>query len=382
MKRIRKKNKYTQSIFLIIALFSVKNSICNADVADSLIFPPPPGLINEFEKLIEEQSIPGVAIGLINKGEQQFIGLGGISFTNSTKPSLETRYEIGSVSKLFTSLLAQTLVDKKLLSWGDRLADHIDGKFSSLEVSQIQLRELATHRSGLPKLPENRPLFRDWSDPYNEYTHDDLYDELRGKKVGTILSRMFTQPRLDKSYTYSNLGAGLLGQIVADQLNTNYATALSNEVLKPLSLHCTDLTDAPPLAPGHEDDEVVKNWHFQSLAGAGAIRSCMQDMLKFATAILASFDDSLHPADKKTNNSLRKSIATTIETHAHKPDVGLAWFISHLEGRDIWWHNGGTGGYTSIILIEPKAAHALILLVNSNLYKKVTKIGFKAMRAW
>jgi len=377
---INKNNNYAKSICLIVTLFISHHSLSHANNDIGHSFNVPPGLLIEFEKLIEENRIPGAAIGLIEKGEQQFIGLGSISYTDTTAPDADTRYEIGSITKVFTALLAQTLVDNGQLSWSDSLGDHIDGQFRSAEVSQIQLKELAIHRSGLPRLPQKRSIFRDDSDPYDGYTRDHLYAELRSKRVGNLWNRIFSQPMLDKSYTYSNLGAGLLGQIAADQLHTDFETALTDTVLKPLAMQCSNLNNTPPLAPGHAGNKVVSNWHFQSLAGAGGLRSCMRDMLKFAAATLDAFENGRQ--DKNEDEQLTRSIAATLKLQTHDPYMGLGWLISRSEGQNIWWHNGGTGGYTSILLIEPETARALILLVNANLYKEVSKIGMNAMRAW
>lgn len=385
MYKINAKNKYGKRVYLLIPLFIFYSSFCNADISAQHPINTPPGLIAELEKLIEEKKLPGIAIGIIDKDKKKFIGLGSVSYTDSTLPDINTRYEIGSISKVFTSLLAQTLVDDKQLRWHSIIANYIEGDFRSFEISQIQLKELATHRSGLTKLPKNRSIFRDWSDPYNGYTRNDLYAEMRDKQVGNFLSRLFGQAELDKSYNYSNLGAGLLGQIAADTLNTSYATALNNAVLQPLSMQCTDLSNEPPLAPGHASGEVVSNWHFQALAGAGGVRSCMQDMLIFAAATLAAFDnhsDEKKIASKLNSSKINKSITATIAVQTHEPDMALGWLISRAEDQDIWWHNGGTGGYTSILLIEPKTGRALILLANENLYKEITKIGFNTMRTW
>lgn len=368
-------NGYTVALLMLFCSPPLLHAESNTPHTDL-----PAGLINDLEKLIQQKQIPGIAVGIVNGSTQQFIGLGSIRYDKHITPTRHTRYELGSISKVFTSLLVQTLVDKQQISWNDTLDKHIHGTFASSDVSNIQLKQLATHRSGLHRVPKNRSLFRDKSDPYNNYSREDLYREIRNLKPGNFFSRLFTNPKLETHYQYSNLGAGILGQIAADLLTTDYSKALTNNVLKPLSLQCTDLTDEQPLAPAYSDGQLTNNWHFQSMAGAGGIRSCIDDMLKFVASVFVAFDN--HHIHNKADTALVKSIAKTISKQASNPETGLAWLISQKENRQIWWHNGGTGGYTSILLIEPATSHALILLTNSDKYKAITKIGFKAMRTW
>jgi CubicO group peptidase (beta-lactamase class C family) len=113
------------------------------------------------------------------------------------------------------------------------------------------------------------------------------------------------------------------------------------------------------LAPGHNAAGAeVANWDLPTLAGAGAIRSTANDMLKYLAANLGL------PKCPLT--------ATMAETHkprapAGKPEmsIGLAWHIRKQYGSEIVWHNGGTGGYHSFIGFEPKQQQAVVVLANS-----------------
>ena len=113
----------------------------------------------ELQRLIDNHKMrSAVVISIENDStELGIVKLGEISDRRRELPDENsTVFEIGSITKVFTALLVQTLVDDDLLHWDDTISDCLpDIEFANETVAKVTLRELATHRSGLPRLPNN-----------------------------------------------------------------------------------------------------------------------------------------------------------------------------------------------------------------------------------
>jgi CubicO group peptidase (beta-lactamase class C family) len=105
---------------------------------------------------------------------------------------------------------------------------------------------------------------------------------------------------------------------------------------------------------------VVPNWHLSALAGAGVLLSTVDDMMKFVAA-------ALRP---DTTTVLGRAIARTEQGRltAGSPNmsIALAWHVLRRPDREILWHNGGTGGYRTIIAFDPVARVGVVVLSNTN----------------
>jgi serine-type D-Ala-D-Ala carboxypeptidase/endopeptidase len=134
-------------------------------------------------------------------------------------------------------------------------------------------------------------------------------------------------------------------------------------ILHPLQMNHTGITLTPwmaeHLAKGHRAFGIAtSNWDIPTLAGAGALRSTMTDMLKFARANLDPSGGRLHRI-MQTTHIVRRSAG---------PDgmsIGMNWVIRRVKGRDVVWHNGGTGGYRTWLGFDKGRRIAAVVLTNS-----------------
>jgi len=219
---------------------------------------------------------------------------------------------------------------------------------------RIPLVDLATHTSGLPRMPSNfHP--KDPGNPYADYTVPQLYEFL-----GTV-----ELPRdIGSTYEYSNLGVGLLGHILALRAGKDYETLVHTRISRALKMDSTGIKLTPAmqarLAAGHNAALLpVPNWELPTLAGAGALRSTVNDMLKFVAANLGLKTSPLLAAMQKTHQMQH-------ETGIPDLEIGLGWHILKKSDTSIVWHNGGTGGYHSFIGFDPKARRGVVVLSNSS----------------
>src|SRR5262249_9037104 len=226
----------------------------------------------------------------------------------------------------------------------------------------IRLQDLATHTSGLPRLPTNL-LVKNIENPYAEYSAQDLYQFLSGYQ----LTR-----KIGEQYEYSNLGGGLLGHVLARRANADYEALLRARICGPLGLRDTRIVLSSDmqqrLAVGHNAKlEPVANWEFKVLAGAGALRSTANDLLTFL-AVPLGYTQSPLTAAMKSMLALRRPALPDLT-------IALGWHISALNGQEIVWHGGGTGGYSSFIGYNPKTRVGVVVLANTFTTNPIDDIG-------
>jgi D-alanyl-D-alanine-carboxypeptidase/D-alanyl-D-alanine-endopeptidase len=296
-----------------------------------------------------------LVIAFYQNGKQSFQGFGKISSSNTNPPDARTIFEIGSVTKIFTAAVLEKMADDGTVKLDDPISLYLPKDVASPKKNahEITLENLATHTSGLPRLPEN--LFattKDQQNPYANYTTKDLYESLADVNLNS-------EP--GKKSDYSNYGYGLLGKILELKTGKSYEVLVQENVCEPLLLQNTttqlSAQQKVRLTPGHNPKgETVSNWDFDALAGCGAVRSDATDLLKFVEANL-----------DRTNSGIYKVLNETQKNHfkTFTGGIGLGWQIENeIEEMTLHWHNGGTGGYKSFIGFDKKNNVGVVILSN------------------
>jgi len=293
----------------------------------------------------------GIVAAEIDHGAVHYTSAGDFAPRPGIPPE-KVIFEIGSMTKVFTGLLlADTVNEGKA-----RLDDPI-GKFlpASLklapEVAAITLEQLATHTSGLPRLPDNfAPADR--LDPYADYGVPAMYAFLQSYHP----AKPVPQPA-----DYSNFGMGLLGHILALIHGQSYAALVAERITGPLGMTDTVIELSPEqqarFAVPFSGATAVKPWRLTALAGAGALRSTAADLVRFAQALMSPGDTPLQQA---------WTLARQPRTDMDGEKIGLAIMIGKRNGAVNYWHNGGTGGFRSALDFSPEAGHAVVVLINSD----------------
>jgi serine-type D-Ala-D-Ala carboxypeptidase/endopeptidase len=338
------------------------------------IFQPLPVLsTDEIREILvrrvdQQKQAVGIVVGVIEPDGRRVVAHGNPAngkLANADPGTLDgdTIFEIGSITKVFTSLLLADMVNRKEVALDDPAAEYLPESVKMPERSgkSITLLDLATHSSGLPRVPSNlKP--KDPRNPYADYSVDDLYQFLSG----------YTLPRdPGAEFEYSNLGGGLLGHLLAYRAGTDYESLIRNRITQPLNMPDTGITLSSPMkqrmATGHNATLApVANWDFPTLAGAGALRSSATDMLTFLEAFLGYKESPLAPAIKAMLE-VRRPVG--------QDKFGLGWFIFSSDGREIALHDGGTGGFCSFAGYDPKERIGVVVLSNAFTLSGVVDIG-------
>ncbi len=303
---------------------------------------------------VQRQSV-GIVVGVIEPAGRRVVAYGRLAKDDPRVLNGDTVFEIGSIPKVFTSLLLADAVQRHDVALTDPISKLLP---ATVRVPQrggraITLQDLSSHVSGLPRLPTNMSP-KDSSNPYADYSVEDLYK---------FLSAYELTRDVGAQCEYSKLGGGLLGHVLSLRAGMDYEALVRSRISGPLGMASTGIALSPDmksrLAVGHSAMmQPVPNWDLPTLAGAGALRSTTNDLLTFLAANLGYLDSPLAPA-MAAMRAVRRPTGT--------PNMGvaLAWHILTANGRDIIWHNGGTGGYRTFIGYEPIARVGVVVLSNA-----------------
>lgn len=304
---------------------------------------------------VDGDKTAGMVVGLADARGMTFFGYGRLPTAQSDIAVENVIFEIGSISKVFTGVLLAAAVDRGEVRLTDPIAAHLpaDLPLSENIGSTIRLVNLSAHNSGLPRMPDNISP-QDPGNPYADYGVEELY---------TFLGEVSLSRQVADAYEYSNLGAGLLGHLLARASNQTYEALVVQRIAGELGMPDTRITLNPErqdrLARGHAGAREVPNWDLGVLAGAGGLRSTARDMLVFLSANAGLMDTELAATLRMTHR---------VQGDAGSPqmDMGMGWHILKVpEGDNVFWHNGGTGGYRAFAGFTQNPPQGVVVLTNS-----------------
>ena len=199
------------------------------------------------------------------------------------------------------------------------------------------------------------------------------YRDYDSQKAAAFLNQYKLPRRPGDSQEYSNLGASVLGYLVAQKAGKSYQQLLQERIAKPLRMtDCTvDLSEdqRKRLATPHDQfGSATPPWTYSDLPGAGGIHATMRDMMRFAQA-------QLTPPTGKLGEAIELAWKLQRDADASGPAMGLGWMIAG-DGQTRW-HNGQTGGSHSAIFINRKLHCAVVVLCNTALLNEVDQLAMQ-----
>ncbi|MFD7450918.1 serine hydrolase domain-containing protein [Kitasatospora sp. NPDC059827] len=293
----------------------------------------------------------------VAQGNRTAVHCHGLTARGGEPCTPDTLYELGSVTKTFTALLLAAMAARGELSLDDPLERHLPPHWCPPGLRRggpIRLLHLATHTSGLPKLPPGllATALPTWSS--NPYV---AFDDLR-LRVGVARTTVRHTP--GTRYKYSNYGVGLLGRLLAETGRTSYAELLADRLHRPLGLHTTTCSpDAPHRATGHRRGRPLQPWLIPGLPGAGDVRAGGADLLRFLRAHLS-------PGEGELGRALRDVQRPRLQLARSTDRLGLVWNLrGTADGRDLYFHSGATRGFTALVGFCPQTETAVAALTNT-----------------
>jgi serine-type D-Ala-D-Ala carboxypeptidase/endopeptidase len=267
--------------------------------------------------------------------------------TKSIGP-IDQRWEIGSITKVFTALLLAKLHHTGELSMADSVAHYLPANLNlPKNFEKITFENLATHQSGLPRLPSCMKLFGKQAmvDPYSIFDEERIFRTIQETKLKSI-------PGTGRPH-YSNYGFGLLGFTLERVTGKTYEDMLMQEIIAPIGLNSAIFTDEG-LRQGHSRKKEVGPWHMGRFASMGGLRMSASDLSEF---LIASQDKS-HPLAPAFHETF------SIRYQDKRTAIGLAWH--YLMDQKVVGHNGGTLGARTESWINLESKTHVIVLGDGN----------------
>lgn len=314
---------------------------------------------NSLEVFMNDTSRVGVSVGVFYNGRTYSYNYGSTEKGKNIKPTNNTVYEIGSITKTFTGiLLAQAVADKKV-KIDDDIRKYLEGNYPNLSYNgqPIKLFQLISHTSGLPfLLPDRKDLFEHSQDSIqsfittiqSHYTKEEFLEDLHAVKLDTLPGVRFS---------YSNAGAQLLSFILEKVYGMSYENLVKKYISIPEKMPNTKLTysksEMAKFAKGYNEKGMLMPYNSVMIVAAGKINSTVPDMLKYIKFHL-----------NESNPVIKLSHATTfgdINSFA----IGLNWQMNKTaNGYRRIWQSGGSFGFASYCVVYPKLNIGIVLLSN------------------
>ncbi|MDO8953290.1 MAG: serine hydrolase [Gammaproteobacteria bacterium] len=340
----------------------------------------PEHIVNEtIKQLMLKDHIPGVAVDIYVNGRAHSYYYGYRNLSHKSKVDNRTLFEIGSLTKLFTSLLLAVEINQNNMQLNDPISKYLPAlQNSQAPAASITLEQLATHTSGLPL---RSPLPQ--SDLFNINTVATLHQYLLNWQPPAPLG---TQ------WQYSNFGMGVLGMSIEDKVGWPYPELVKKYIFKPLTIKDAGI-NVPNwyfnYAQGYANGVAVPHWKLPMFPAGGAIEASPRDMEHFLSAAL-----ELPGTPLSLVVAMKQTQTPYVQTSVMQQ--GLGWEIypfsphdarfaeqaadkimgplkatqlsasqAQFNGNLFMQKTGATNGFRSFIAVVPNTKTGIVILANS-----------------
>ena len=326
-----------------------------------------PAIDRAFAEEMKAQGVRGLAFGIVIDGDLAYAnGLGVLDPASKQAPDADTVYRIGSITKSFTGLALLSLRDAGAVDLDDPLAKWIPEAaqlvYPSRDERPITLRQLATHTSGLPR----------------DSTIDQENDPSEAALVKSLVG-LHLEAAPGERFSYSNLGFGLLGLVVAHAAKVPYQEVIASRIFTPLGMTASTFDPAhvpagrlaPVQPPPDAPPGPPKLARLGALEGAGAIYSSVRDMAKYVAFQLAAYpprsggdDDAIARATVREAHSTGFAAGLRREPPIAAVTYGFGWGASQSCRFHEVEHNGAIDSYRAAIAFLPTRGVGVVVMTN------------------
>ncbi len=273
-----------------------------------------------------------IVLGIVDEHGSRVVSCGKLDNGTDQEVDGNTLFGIGSITKTFTALLLQDMIQRGEMKLDDPVAKYLpmSVKMPTRNGKEITLLQLTIHTSGLPANPGNL----DPKSGFADYTTDQLYEFLSGYKLRHDPGTRFH---------YSNLGVSLLGHVITLKAGTNYESLVEDRIFRPLKMNST---------------QIATEGHSSVLVAQGGLCSTANDLLKYVSAYV-----------RLTHTSLTSLFEKALVVHAQPgvPDQNVgSWCVgSDPQGRKFVMHDGDSGSYSAFAGFDEKRRRGVVILSSS-----------------
>jgi dipeptidyl aminopeptidase/acylaminoacyl peptidase/CubicO group peptidase (beta-lactamase class C family) len=314
--------------------------------------------------LARKHRVPGAALGILrlDGDEQALASCGVLNKATGVETTDDSVFQIGSITKVWTTTVVLQLVDEGLLELDAPITDVLpELRLADPDVTkQVTLRHLLTHTSGIDG---------------DVFTDTGRGDDCVEKYVELLDQAAQTHP-LGATLSYCNSGFILAGRVIEKLTGKTWDAALRERLFGPLGLTRTGTLPEEALlfraamghvAAGDAEPQPAPAWGLPRSAGpAGLITASAADVLAFARLHLTG---GLGPDGERV---LGEAVAAAMtEQQAEMPDKdtlgdswGLGWIRFDWDGHRVIGHDGNTIGQSAFLRLLPDQGLAVTLLCN------------------
>lgn len=303
-----------------------------------------------FEALERDRGFSG-AVLVSQQCQTIFEGAYGFASRQlNVRNTVETRFHIASLTKMFIAMAALTLVEENRILLDERPATYLPA-LSSLD-ERVTLHHLLSHTSGVADVYDDVP--------------NAPFEALKAKNEGRdLLTYLASQPQMfdpGARWSYSSTGYLLVGYVLEQLTGTTFDTLLRDRVLAPLAMTNTGVDRVRRINRGRAYGHTFADGHFVNADndalspfddGPGELYSTVGDLKLWCDALSGS------PPVSASTVQLMFTAHARIDAGR---SYGYGWFLEPLRRT----HGGHTPGFFSRITQLPGQELSLILLMNAS----------------
>ena len=311
----------------------------------------------KIDSAFSQNKIPGIFIGVINNGKHTYSSKGYANTETKLLFDSATLFEIGSITKTFTAyILQKILTENKIEDTASILPYLPDSVRQNKALQNITFLSLMNHTSGLPRLPDNMPVNLSNKTPYDNYSSTNLFSYLKN-----------CTPAPDGKSNYSNLGMGLAGVLAEIISKKSYSKLLDINIFRQFKMIASTDTfcNDGNKSLGYFDSSATPYWNMDVLAPAGGLKCTGKEMLTYLQYMA-------QPKGIDETSIISNILTPTVALNS-KINVCKAWHTFEVKNKPvIYWHNGGTYGFSTFAAFIKDEQKAVIIVINQFNKNKIT----------
>ena len=313
------------------------------------------------ERERERFNVPGIAVGVLRDGQIEGEGYGLASLETGQKVTVDTLFQIGSNSKVFTTTLLMALVDDGKVDLDAPVTHYLPELRlgDARALAAMRVRHLVSHQTGL------------WGDYFEDFGWG-------ADALARAVAKLADLPQMyqpEELWAYTNTNFTIAGRLIEQATGQTFEAAMQARVFDPLELkhsfyfpwevivwpHAVGHT---PPKPGDKDVEVTRvYWLNRQLAAAGAISANVHDVLAFDRFHLTGQTPTGKPVISDASRLAMRQ--PQIKAANFVDEWGLGWWILNVDGTKVIGHGGGTNGFITRNTLVPSQNVAFAIFTNS-----------------
>jgi len=329
------------------------------------------GLDAELQKVLETWKAPGFAVAVVEKNKIIYAkGFGYSDYEKKIAVTPNTLFAIGSCSKAFTSAILGQLRGESKLAFEDKPSKYIpELKFFNDQMNNtIQIRDLMSHRTGLPR-------------------HDFSWYLFPSDSKDSLIQRVAYQEPfagVREKWYYNNFMFLAQGVVAEKITGKSWEENVRERIFKPLGMERSNLSipemqKATDIAIGYglkneTHTEKMDYYHIAGMAPAGSINSSVTEMSNWVITWIngGKFKGKeIIPANYVTEAMSSQMVIGAALPDKNNPDLhlsnyGYGWFLASYKGHYRVEHGGNIDGFSASTSFFPSDSVGIVVLVNQN----------------